>query len=106
MARSAPLEMKVPESVMSGNSPMKISCSFTLPGLLVEQPGRDVQGRRVRGVPLLTFFNGVLGVLVQPVVDELQHQIPGVVLDRGNVVEDLAQAFLAGTSCKSFSGSR
>ena len=30
----APLEMKVPESVMSGKSPMKISCSFTSPVLL------------------------------------------------------------------------
>ena len=64
-----------------------------LAGLLVEQPGRDIQGRRIGGVPLLTFFNGVLGVLVQPVIDEFQHQIPGVVLDRGNVMEDLVQAF-------------
>ena len=64
------------------------------PGLLVEQPRRDVQRGRVGGIPFLAFFDGVLGVLVQPVVDEFQHQVAGVVLDRGNVVEDFTQAFL------------
>ena len=65
-----------------------------LAGLLVEQTGRDVQGCRIRGIPLFAFFNRILGVLVQPVIDELQHEVAGVVLDRGNVVEDLMQALL------------
>ena len=65
-----------------------------LAGLLVEQTGRDVQGGRIRGIPLFAFFNRILGVLVQPVIDELQHEVAGVVLDRGNVVEDLMQALL------------
>ena len=34
-----------------------------LAGLLIEQTGSDVQGRCIRSVPFLTFFNGVLGVL-------------------------------------------
>ena len=65
-----------------------------LAGLLVEQTGRDVQGCRIRGIPLFTFFNRIFGVLVQPIINELQHQVAGVVLDRGNVVENLVQAFL------------
>ena len=63
-------------------------------GLLVQQAGRDIQGCRICGIPLFAFLDRILGVLVQPVIDKLQHQIAGVVLDRGNVVKDLVQALL------------
>ena len=65
-----------------------------LAGLLIEQTGSDVQGRCIRSVPFLTFFNGVLGVFVQAVVHKLQHEIAGIVLDSGNIVEDFVQTFL------------
>ena len=60
-----------------------------LAGLLVEQTSRDIQRCRIRGISLFTFFNRIFGVLVQPVIDELQHEVAGVVLDCGNVVENL-----------------
>ena len=84
----------VPDSVMSGEVAHEDLLLLHLAGLLVEQTGRDVQGCRIRGIPLFAFFNRILGVLVQPVIDELQHEVAGVVLDRGNVVEDLMQALL------------
>ena len=65
-----------------------------LAGLLIEQTGSDVQGRCIRSVPFLTFFNGILGGFVQAVVHKLQHEIAGIVLDSGNIVEDFVQTFL------------
>ena len=65
-----------------------------LAGLLVDEPGGDIQRGGIGGVAFLAFLNGILGVIVQAVIDEFQHQVAGVVFNGGDVMENLVQAFL------------
>ena len=63
-------------------------------GAFVQQARSDIKRRSIRCVTLFTFFNGIFGVLVQTVIDKFQREIPGVILDRVNVVEHFAQALV------------
>ncbi len=62
-----------------------------LAGLLVEEPGGDPQRRGIGGVPLLALLDRVLGLVVEPVVDKIEHEVAGVILDGRDIPEDLPQ---------------
>jgi len=62
-------------------------------GFLVEKADFDAQGGGVGDVAFFGLFDGVFG-LAKTVVDELQDQIAGKVLDRRDVPEDFAQPFV------------
>ena len=63
-----------------------------LAGLLVEQAHADLDRLRIGGVALFALFNGVLGLLIEGVVQEGQLEVAGVVADGGHIAEDLMQA--------------
>ena len=63
-----------------------------LAGLLVEQAHADLDRLRIGGIAFLALFNGVLGLLVEGVVQEGQLEVAGVVADGGHIAEDLMQA--------------
>ena len=65
-----------------------------LAGLLIQKTGCDVQRRRIGGVTLFAFLNGIFGMLVQAVIDEFQRKVAGIILDRANVMQHLAQALV------------
>jgi hypothetical protein len=85
---------KVPPGVMSGKSPMKISCSLISSVSLLRSRTRTFSGFGVGGVPGLAFLDGVLGLLVHGVVHEAQLEVAGIVGDGVHILEHLAQAFL------------
>ena len=60
-------------------------------GFLIQQTRLYPQRSRIGHVPLLALLDGIFWSVVQPVIDELQHQIARIVGNRGHVVEDLAQ---------------
>ncbi len=52
-----------------------------LAGLLIQEAGPHPHGGGIGGVPLLAFRDGILRLVVQPVADEVQHQIALVIGD-------------------------
>ena len=65
-----------------------------LTGFLVQQSCFYTQGSSISGVPLLALLNGVLGLGVQAIVDELQNQVAGIVLNGRDVTKHLFQTLI------------
>ena len=65
---------------------------FHLARLFVQQACGDAQRRGIGGIALFAFLDGVFGLGIQAVVDEIQHKVAGIILDGGNIAEDLFQA--------------
>ena len=63
-----------------------------LPGLLVQQARGHPKGRRVSGIPLLALGHAVIGLIVELVTNEIEHQIVVEVCNTRNVLENLFQA--------------
>ena len=71
MTRSAPFMTKVPPSVMSGKSPMKISCSLISSVSLLRRRTLTLSGAAY-GVAGLALLLGVLGLFVHRVIHKAQ----------------------------------
>ena len=65
-----------------------------LTGLLVEQTHTHMQRRGIGHIAFLALRHRIFRRIVQAIVNELQHQVAGVVRDRRHVVEDLFETFL------------
>ena len=62
---------------------------------LVVKPDLDLERGSEGRIPLLTFLNRILYVvLAQYEIDKLQAQMPAVIFDWGNVVKNLLESLL------------
>ncbi len=66
-----------------------------LAAFLVQQAGRHAQRGRIGGVAGLAFLHAVIRLVgIQFIVDEVQHEVAGVVGDAGNFAEHFLEAFV------------
>ena len=65
-----------------------------LAALLIEKASGDAQSFRIGSIPLLALYHAVIGLFIQLVVNEIQHQIPGKVRNARNIPEHLFQALV------------
>ena len=79
--------MNEPESVIKGNSPINNGLVDNLVLNFVDEPDRDVQRERIRRVAVAALLLVVFGLFVEPVVEEIQLIVVGIVANRGKVLE-------------------